>query len=629
MAKSKNKVQQAEARVSGEKVYAATSRPGLALLLLIAAGIAVVTWFVLSPCLNNQFTDWDDAGYFVNNPIVRDISADGLKKIFSEPVMGNYHPFTMLTYALEYNAVELEPSLYHIDSLLMHILASLLVFWFITLLTGRYIAGTVTALLFALHPMHVESAVWIAGRKDLLYCIFFIGSCITHIYYIRSRHRRSMWYILTLLLFLFAVLSKPVAVVLPLVLLLIDLYEQRRSGMRLVMEKTPHLLISLLFGIISFSIQHGGGAMSAQKIHYSLIERIALGCFAFCTYIWKSLIPVHLCAFYPYPANASGSLPFSYYIYVIISIAGIYGAWKYFRKNITVTFGLSFFLITIFLLLQFIPVGEAIMADRYSYVPYTGLFFIIGWFFSELFTQNSTRSVKYIALAAAFLYTSILAYGSYNRTKVWYDATTLWTDEINKEPDRAPLAYNNLGYIYFNRKNMATDAEEKRMAADSALYLLHKAAELEPTLYNALQGLGMLYYMRGDFETSATYFRVALGVRPIAESYSDYGNILIQLGKTDSALINYNEAVKLNGSIYLVWLNRAKLLKDLKRYDEAKSDIDRVIALDPAIGEAYYVRSYYYAAKGETALALQDIDKAISLGYQQINTEYYQGLKNK
>ncbi len=609
--------------------FAAWQKGGLLIHLLVVAMIAAITWWVLKGCLGNQFTDWDDAGYFVNNPIVRDMSHEGLKRIFSEPVMGNYHPLTMLSYAIEFSYVELEPWLYHFDSLWLHILVTIEIYCFVQLLTKRPVAAAVTALLFGIHPMHVESAVWVAGRKDLLCALFYIAASICYVYYVRvQRSKRWLWYGAVLVLFVGALLSKPVSVTLPVVLLLIDYYEKREWKAVVLLEKIPHFILALIFGMLSVKIQHGGGAMDVQKVPYNFIERIALGSYAFVTYVWKAVLPAHLCCFYPYPQKVNGYLPMVYYLYPLATAALVYALWRFARMNRVVVFGVLFFIVNILLLLQFIPVGESILADRYSYLPYTGLFFIAGWYVSVALTPDMSKALHYAVLALVVAYAGCLGYASSERCNVWYDATTLWTDEIEKEPTRAPIAYNNLGFVYFNKKNTIADPGERKVATDSAIYLLGKAVELKPDMVNALQGLGILLYMRGDFESSATYFRRAIQLQPTADNYTDYANVLMQMGKSDSVLIVYSIAVSLNPDMYGGYLNRARFLKMQGRMDEAARDLDKVISINPNIGEAYYLRSFGYAQKGEKALALQDVDKAISLGYGQVDNNYYQQLKN-
>ncbi|MCW3123140.1 MAG: hypothetical protein JWQ38_2632 [Flavipsychrobacter sp.] len=595
---------------------------------LIAGGIALLTWLVLKVALVNQFTDWDDAGYIVNNPIIRDLSAEGLKRIFTEPVMGNYHPITILSYALEYSMVELEPWLYHLDSLLLHILVTMSVYWFVVILTKKPVAAIITALLFGISPMHVESAVWAAGRKDLFCALFYVWACIAHLHYQHAAtDKKSKWYILVILLFLFALLSKPIAVTLPVTLLLIDYYEQRKWTIKLLVEKIPHFALALFFGAISVTIQHGGGAMDVHKVHYNFIERIALGSYALVTYLWKSVVPVHLCCYYPYPPKVAGSLPYIYFLAPLLVAAIAFIVWRYARKNRTIVFGSLFFIVNIALLLQLIPVGDAIVADRYSYIPYIGLFFIAGLLLSRYLEQDGKKNVQNIVIAGVAIYMICLAWMSYERCKVWYDPISLWRDEIEKEPVNAPLAYNNLGFIYFHKKSAATNPIEQQIAADSAFYLMQKAIALKPDFGNALQGLGMLSYMKGDLASAGYYFRTAIHYEPTADNYANYGNILIQEGKTDSTLMQYNTAVSLNPEMFIVRLNRGRLLKEQNRLEEAKADIDKAIQLNPGVGEPYYLRSFYHAQKGDKALALQDVEKAISLGFQQVDNNYYQGLK--
>ena len=640
MAKGKNKTAVKGNSVDAAPVATEVSLPvpppsffpgkvSLFIHMAIAGVIAVITGLVLKNCLDNQFTDWDDAGYIVNNPIVKDISATGLKTIFTAPVMGNYHPLTILSYALEYANAELEPWLYHFDSLLLHIIVTLLVYVFVNLLTRRPVAAAVAALLFGLHPMHVESVAWVAGRKDLLCAVFYVAACIAYICYLRAAEgRRQIWYASVIILFVCSVLSKPVSVTLPVVLLLIDSFEQREWTKKVFLEKIPHFLIALFFGVVSVRIQHGGGAMDVQPVHFNFMERIALGGYALVTYLYKSVVPVHLICFYPYPQKVNDMLPLYYFIYPLVAAAVVFVAWSYWRRNRFVVFGLLFFLVNIALLLQFIPVGEAIVAERYSYIPYLGLFFVAGWLASLCFGPGVKQVISYVALAAMLLYAVVLGYTSSVRCTVWYDATTLWSDELQKEPVHAPIAYNNLGFAYFGKKNAATDATERQIYFDSAYYLISKAIELKPDFVNAWQGLGMLCYMKGDFTASANCFRTAVQLRPVAENYSDYANLLLQLGKTDSALMEYNRAVALNPDLYVARLNRAKLYKSLNRNDEAIADLDKAVLLNPEGAEAYYVRALCHAQKANRAQALADVEKAIALKYQLVDNNFYQGLKN-
>ena len=395
-----------------------------------------------------------------------------------------------------------------------------------------------------------------------------------------------------------------------------------------MLEKIPHFILALIFGIVAVKIQHGGGAMDVQKVSYNFIERIALGGYALATYLWKSVVPVHLSCFYPYPPKTGGALPFLYYIYPLAVAVIIFVAWKYGRKNRIVVFGSLFFLVNIVLLLQFIPVGEAILAERYSYIPYFGLFFIAGWLVSNYFEHGVKKELRYTILFSFLIYAGVFGYLSNERCKVWYDSTSLWSDEIEKEPRNAPLAYNNLGFIYFTRWSAAAPgSDEKNTCYDSAVYFMNKAIEVRPDFVNPYQGLGMLYYSKGNLDASAFCFRTAMQIQSTAETHCDYGNLLNMTRKPDSAIMEYGIAISLDPNLYLAYLNRGKVYKDQNRWDEALKDFSKAIQINPGNGETYYQRSFCDTQQKNNALALQDIEKAISLGFNQVDNNYYQGLK--
>ena len=625
--------------------------------LLIPAGLAIITWLFLKVCLNNQLTNWDDPGYIRDNAFIKDISTEGIKNIFSfsNPIMGNYHPLTILTYAIEYSFAQLKPEyyyIYHRDSLLFHIAVTLLVYWFVNVLTRRPVAAIITALLFGLHPMHVESVAWLAGRKDVVYGMFFMASLIAYVYYVRAAgSKKLLFYACVIALFVCSLLAKPVAVILPVVLVLIDYFEKRKPDTSFYLDKALPFLISLGFGIKSVMDQKNFGALGTQNITYNFFERIALGGYALITYLWKAVAPVNLSCFYPYPQKVDGSLPFTYYLFplgvvVLIAIVVLFA-----RKNKIVVFGTLFFMTNIALLLQFIPVGGAILADRYTYIPYLGLFFIAGWMVSEYFEPGANRQIGYAALAIAAVYSLYLGYLSNERCKVWYDTASLWRDEIEQQPN-APNAYNNLGFEYFNKFNESVNQNERKVYYDSSFNLLNKAislqkdfanpyislGELERTTQqypeakknyykaisladksetpNAYLGLAIIYAITNQWDSSDVCFRLALKAKPyFPEAVGNYGNFLDMTGRTDEAIKEYGVAIEQNPDMYAPHLNRGRALMRQGKADEALKDYNRAIELNPQMGEIYYFRGLCYAAKGNNAQAQQDVQKSKSLGY--------------
>ncbi len=653
--------------------------------MIAAACIAVITYLVLKISLLNQFTNWDDPGYVKNQPLIKDhLNGEGLKEIFSTPIMGNYHPLTMLTLAIDYSRATLEPYTYHLTSLLFHIATTVLVYFFVKLLTQKRIAAIITAMLFGIHPMHIESVAWIAGRKDVVYGVFYMAACIAYLFYIRGKGTgRWKWYGMVVLLFLCSLLSKPVAVILPVTLLIIDFFDGKlfvpREGelaveipsfktMRInyasLLDKIPLFLISVGFGIKSMFDQRVFGALGTQGEHYNFFERIALGGYALVTYLWKAVAPIKLLCFYPYPLKEKGSLPPIYYIYPVIAALILAGIFWLARKSRAGIFGIMFFLANIALLLQFIPVGGAIIADRYSYLPYLGLFFMLGWVVSEWYDSESKKQIGIMAMVAVGAYCCVLAYLSNERCKVWYDEASLWRDEIEVEPVRAPNGYNNLGFSYFMKFNNSVRPDERKLYYDSSFFLLSRAIELQPTFVNpyisigelmrsnnqfneskvyyykalkmdntemsanAYLGLAIVYSIAKQFDSAYFCFVSTLRLKPYnPEAHSNYGNFLDMTGRSDSAIAQYGIAIAQNPDIVQPYLNRARALQRKGKCDEAFKDFDKALALFPDMGEIYYARSMCYQEKGNKAQAIKDVQRAKELGFMNMNPDYLKTLQ--
>ena len=661
--------------------------------ILAVIGVVITTSIFLWTCLNNKFTNWDDPGYVVNNPIIKDFTGDGIKAIFDlkNPVMGNYHPLTILTYAFDYSKVGLEPYHYHLLSLLFHLATTVLVYCFMKMLTKRSVAAVVAALLFGLHPMHMESVAWVAGRKDVVYGFFYMASCIAYLFYMRATDtKRWLWYLGVVVLFVCSLLSKPVAVVLPLTLMLIDIFENRilksplpdegslfknigqlKINTIAILDKLPLLVISIAAGIKSMQDQQVFGALGTQGEKYTFIERIGLGGYALFTYLWKAVAPVKLLCFYPYPLKENGSMPVIYYIYPAITIGLFYIVWRFLRHNKAAIFGVLFFMVNIVLLLQFIPVGGAIIADRYSYIPYLGLFFMLGWFVSSFFEKGANQQTGRVVLGVVLVYSVVLGMLSNQRCKVWYDGMSLWRDEIEVEPVRAPNAYNNLGFFYFNKFNLEADPKVRKIYYDSSFYLLNKAIELQATFVNPYISLAELFRSSNQFPEAKKYYYKALTLnkdeqganaylglaiiysisfnqeqnRPVRDSaallrmkmyndsalfcyqqaltikpynpeaHSNYANFLDMTNNKDESIKQYGIAVDQNPDIFQPYLNRGRALFRAGRYDEAMRDFNKAIQIEPTVGEIFYARAMCLDKKGDRQGAIKDLETSRKLGY--------------
>jgi len=225
--------------------------------IIIVIAILLVTYISFYPSIKNSFTNWDDPGYVTENPKITHLKSDGIEHFFSfsDFTVGNYHPLTMLSLALDYNSAKLSPARYHKVNVLFHLLNTFLVFLFIYRLSGKkIIVATIVAILFGIHPMHVESVSWVAGRKDVLFTFFFVAGLITYLRYLNKNKQKILFYFFTFILALLSLLCKPAAVTFPLVILLIDFYYKRKFDIKCLLEKIPFFIVSIIFGIISLPV---------------------------------------------------------------------------------------------------------------------------------------------------------------------------------------------------------------------------------------------------------------------------------------------------------------------------------------------------------------------------------------
>ncbi|HEU5311738.1 MAG TPA: hypothetical protein VFV24_09825, partial [Candidatus Eisenbacteria bacterium] len=361
-----------------------TRPPGsLAPLPLAAALITVLvaTFAIYATSFDHEFTTWDDPDYVTDNALVRSQDYGALSKAI---VSSNYHPLTM--FSMAWNAAPpLSPKPFLVTNALLHTINTGLVFWLALRLSRRRLfVAFWAALFFGVHPMHVESVAWISERKDVLYTLFFLAGAVAYHRYLERRE--IPWLAGALALFVLSCLSKGMAVVFPLVMVLMDIWERRRVfETRSILEKAPFLAVALLFGRIVLDVQGGGdlnGLLTKTTLHlkgiadtlpYAAWERLILPTYGFAAYLVKLFVPVRLSAFYPYPPP--GTLGPVHLLAPLVFLAVLALIVWDFRRTRILTFGLGWYLVTILPVLQWLPVGEAIMADRYAYLSYVGPLF--------------------------------------------------------------------------------------------------------------------------------------------------------------------------------------------------------------------------------------------------------------
>src|SRR6266850_4367962 len=554
--------------------------------LLCLGAILLITFLIYQPSLDNDFTGWDDSYYASQNAIVTHPS---LKTLLTEPLVGNYHPLTMASLTLNYAISGARPAPFHWLNLILHLANTALVFFFVRKLTGgRLWTTVVTALFFEIHPMHVESVAWIAERKDVLYAFFYLLALLAYLRYLdRSRWT---WLLATWLAFVLSVASKPAAVVLPITLLAIDYFRRRPFHLRLILEKVPFLLVSVAGGLLTLHAQKSTGAMVAPH-QWTMFERILFASYGLAMYVVKLFVPLGLSAIYPYPTVAG--VPPGYYAAFLAVVILLPTILILFRRDRAVLFGIAFFFINVALVLQFITVGQAVMADRYTYLPYIGLFFALSWWLDERPGTKVAGISLRANLAALFLALMVVSLiQTWKRCDVWQDAGALWNDTIRNYPNQIFDAYNNRG-VYLIAQNRY----------EEALADLNHALALNPRVARAWVNKGSVYAETNRNDSAYVCFERAIEIKPdYPEALANRGGIRSRRGDLVGAVEDCTKAIQLNPTFRGAYMNRASTYFKMGEFEKAVEDRRRVIELDPRNPENYI-------QMGSIALALAQLDR--------------------
>jgi tetratricopeptide (TPR) repeat protein len=562
MAAGDKKVKKKDARASVKN----NAIGGTANYPYVLWGILGLVFVVFFPALSNGFVNWDDPKYVVDNVIIKDLSGKGIKTIFSSFYGGNYHPLTALSNAIEFKLFGLSPKPFHFFNLVIHLVNTFLVFKLIRLLAADMRIALIVSLLFGMHPMHVESVAWISERKDVLYTLFYLLASIKYIQYSQQEQKDMKKYAVMLGLFLCSLLSKSAAVVFPLTLLLIDYYIGRKITISLLINKIPFLVLSVIFGLVALRSQKVDGSLSDLSTFFSHTDRIFLISYSLVFYIVKLFLPLNLSAFHAYPDKIEGMLPWAYYVApaIILLLAFITFKVKKFKKELI--FGLLFYFANIILVIQLVPIGQALVSERYSYVPYIGLFFIIAHVLVYLMDHYADykKYFQYAGIACILMFSAV----TFGRSRVWRDSIVLWNDVIKKNPKIA-FVYYNLGNAYKNVKdfNGAIKAYSSAVKVDSAYT--------------------MAYFNR-------------------AHAYAD-------IQQHQEAIDDYGKVIRFKGQSQEAYYNRAVSEAALKLYDAAIADYTSSLELKPNDAATYYSRGNMKAFKGVYEEAIPDYTKAIEL----------------
>jgi len=663
----------------------------ISIVLIIAA-----TFIAYYPSLDNEFTNWDDNGYVLENPTVQKLSWANVKQQFQQYDMGNYHPLTMVTLAIDYHFSEVKPpekrddppqvnpKLFHRHNLLLHIVNSVLIFFFVfnvlifynqtnkTNLSSIHalIISLISAVLFGVSTLHVESVAWVAERKDVLYTAFFFASLLGYVQFLKTR--KIVWILLSIVSFTLSLLAKGQAVSLAVTLLAIDfLLKRNLLSKSVILEKIPYFVLAFIFGVVAIFAQKHGEAIH-DITEYPYFMRLFFASYSYVMYLVKLIYPFGLAAIYPYPAvSGSTQMPVYIWFFIIPAALIVYVLVRSIKRSPLLAYGIAFYTINIFLLLQFLPVGSAVMADRYSYIPSLGLFFLIGYGFVWLI--DKLQPFKWLFAALLTAYTCFIGYKTYQQCDVWKDSIMLWETSLQNSPN-ALVGWNNYGSALQNLKRFeftdnALQAMQQRGVNQAiieklqtlvnkayysedlffadviqqigngnatalrniilryttskllAIEAFSRAIELKPDYTHAIynrgtskKDIGVDYLDSTILRDALTDFDLALKIDPaFTEAYHNRGITKENLNQLEAAIEDYSKALEIDPKLHKLYSSRGVAKGKMGRLEEAIEDFNKGLEVEPQNPEAYSNRGFAKVQLDRIEEGIKDYDKAIEI----------------
>lgn len=610
---------------------------------IVAIAIAVISFLLYLPALQNGFlVNWDDDRYLLENPHIKSLNLDFFRWALLDYKTNLWHPVTWFSHALDYAIWQLNPFGHHLTSIMLHAVNTGIVVLLInrlilvtgdsghepgsrTSITARtaLIASAVTGLLFGIHPLHAESVAWATERKDLLYSLFYMLSISCYIRYVTSTAaecppRNFLMvhpYQTSLLLFLIAIASKPMAVTLPVVLLLLDWYPLQRIRSRaklwpLLLEKLPYFLLSAAVSMITILAQQEIGGLKSLENAPPLF-RILLAMKSLMLYIVDILLPVNLLPVHFYPKDHSiWKAEFAIAAGFIVAVAA---ACIVFRKRRVIAASLLFFVISLFPVLGLAQAGVQSRADRFLYLAVLGPFLLIGLFIANHWSKSDNLTQLRIpvrtALVALMLTGSLLlSHATIQQIDIWKDGVAFWGYAIakSKSPESDLHIFRGAAF-------------EKSGLLDNALADYAKAIEIDPRNPLAYFNRGIHYMGRGLFDSAIDDFNRILKLTPNdMDIYINRGNAFLKKGDAQSAISDYTHAIeKKANSAAVAYVNRSNAYANRGDFGKAIQDVTTAISLNKELLSMYVIRGNLNMKVGNFEQGMKDYKTACDKGWEE------------
>jgi len=556
--------------------------------------LAAITFAVFGQTLHHQFVNYDDNKYVYDNPMVaRGLTLNGAAWAFSFHAH-NWHPLTWLSHMLDCQLYGLQPGGHHLTNVLLHTGTVIALFLVLRQMTGALWRSAFVAAVFAIHPLRVESVAWVAERKDVLSGLFFV---LTIGAYVRYARRPGSWerYGLVVFLFILGLMSKPMLVTLPLVLLLLDYWplQRKEAAGKLLLEKLPFLVLSAAACVVTFLAQKGA-IQSSETFSLPLREGNAL--VSGKLYLDEMAYPAGLALFYPFPNVQLVSK---------VALAGMILAgfsvvvWRERRKQPWLLMGWLWYLVMLLPVVGIIQVGRQAHADRYTYLPQIGIYVAVTWLVAGWVGQRLAASLMVVVIA-------VLMFCAWKQTAYWRDSETLWLRTLACTANN-DLAHYALGNDLYERGKL-----------DEAITQYQAALQIRPHYADAENNLGLVLYAKGNVDEAIAHYQTALQIRPrYAEAHNNLGVALLQKGNVDEAMAHYQAALQIRPDYVEARNNLDAALLKAGKADDAIAHYQEVLKINPSYANAHYDLGNVLDQKGRTDEAIAQYRQAL-----QINPAY-------
>jgi tetratricopeptide (TPR) repeat protein len=587
--------------------------------VILSLVLAIGTWITFSPVIGNQFINYDDPEYVTKNPHVNSgLSVNNAAWAFTTVYAANWHPLTWLSHMLDVSMFGLNPGWHHGVSLLLHVGNVVLLFYLLLRMTGSVWRSGFVAAFFALHPLHVQSVAWIAERKDVLSTFFGLVTLQCYVTYCQrpTTERRDasaagkkqsimshgVAYWLALVFFAFGLMSKPMLVTLPLLMLLLDYWPLKRVeaiswlGVKAVIpEKLPFAALAMGSSVITFIAQHSAGAVASVKT-LGLGTRVQNAITAYGAYLRKTLWPADLAVFYPQLME----VPTWRVLFAALCLVALtMWAWYSMRRNRAIFVGWCWFVITLLPVIGLVQVGGQAMADRYSYVPLIGVFIMLSW---SLPAGVGTRGIGASVFAVAIVAVMVSAMFTRNEVRYWHDSAALFRRAL-AVTSQNHIAHTALGF-YLASGGENHEAEQHFLAA----------MRLQPTFALPYNYMGNIRALEGKKEEAQGYYEKAVSLdAKYADAHLGLANVLARQGRLQPALEHYELARKGDADPAEIDLQTGRVLAGMGKLDAAEPLLRRACEAHPEKAETHLYLGQVLQQQGRFSEAVAEYRKSIEL----------------